>query len=90
MIINAKPFKNWEEQVEILNKWGNNFLEKNPNDRPKVLSYLMKYNFQVAVDSFAPLLWTNFEDGMKGKNLNFISNFQFNDLIELFNFDRET
>lgn len=87
MIINAKPFKNWEEQVEILNKWGNNFLEKNPNDRPKVLSYLMKYNFQVAVDSFAPLLWTNFEDGMKGKNLNFISNFQFNDLIELFNFD---
>lgn len=87
MKINAKPFKTWEEQLEILNKRGNNFLDKNPEDKEAVLDYLKSNNFQVCVDSFAPLLWKNFDDGVSERNVNYIDDFKFSDLEELFNFD---
>ena len=88
MKIDAKPFKTLEEQLKILNEWGNNFLDKKPEDRGFVYDYIKKYNFQVCVDGFAPLLWKNLIDGIKEQNLKFIDNFQFKDLKELFNFDK--
>ena len=88
MKIDAKPFKTLDEQLKILNKWGNNFLDKKPEDRGLVYDYIKKYNFQVCVDGFAPLLWKNLVDGIKEQNLKFIDSFQFKDLKELFNFDK--
>ena len=88
MKIDAKPFKTLEEQINILNEWGNHFLDKKPEERRFVYDYIKKYNFQVCVDGFAPLLWKNLVDGIKEQNLKFIDNFQFKDLKELFNFDK--
>lgn len=88
MKIDAKPFKTLDEQLKILNEWGNNFLDKKPEDRRLVYDYIKKYNFQVCVDGFAPLLWKNLIDGIKEQNLKFIDSFQFKDLKELFNFDK--
>ena len=89
MKIKAKPFKTWEEQIDILNEWGNNFLKNNEQEKSNILKYLKKYNFQVCVDAFSPLLWQKFEDGINEINPNFLDGFVFNDLLELFNFDNE-
>ena len=86
MTIKAKPFKTWDEQVDILNEWGNKFI-KNKKQRDKILEYLKKYNFQVFVDAFTPLLWQHFEDGITEQNPKFIKSFEFNNLIQLFDFD---
>ena len=88
MKIDAKPFKTLDEQLKILNEWGNNFLDKKPEERGLVYDYIKKYNFQVCVDGFAPLLWKNLVEGIKEQNLKFIDSFQFKDLKELFNFDK--
>ena len=56
MKIKVKPFKTWQQQVEILNEYGNNFLHKNPGDLSDVLDYLMTNCFQVGIDAFAPFL----------------------------------
>ena len=87
MKIKVKPFKTWQQQIEILNEYGNNFLHKNPGDLSDVLDYLMTNGFQVGVDALAPLLWKNFNDGISKVDLKFINEFKFNDLVELFNFD---
>lgn len=87
MKIKTKPFKTWEEQIDILNEWGNNFLQNNQEQKDQILNYLRKYNFQVFVDAFTPLLWQNFEKGIMDENQKFIENFKFNDLVDLFNFD---
>ena len=87
MKIKTKPFKTWEEQIDILNQWGNNFLQNNQEQKNQILDYLRKYNFQVFVDAFTPLLWQNFEKGIMDENQKFIENFKFNDLVDLFNFD---
>lgn len=87
MKIDAKPFKTLEEQVEILNKWGNGFLSEDSSEKVRVLEYLKKYNFQTSVDSFAPLLWQNLDDGISEIDLKFINNFKFDDLFDLFNFN---
>ena len=88
MKIKATPFKSWDEQIEKLNQLGNNFLDRHPKDKQKILRYLKNYNFQISVNAFTPLLWNNLNDGIEEKNLHFIHNFQFDDLIELFKFDR--
>ena len=88
MKIDAKPFKTLEELVELLNQWGNNFLDKNPTIKNQVYEYIKKYNFQVCVNGFAPLLWKNLSDGITDTNPKFIENFQFKDLEQLFNFDK--
>ena len=89
MKINPKPFKTWKQQLDILNKWGNNFIKNNKNkeEKKKILEYLRNYNFQVCVDAFTPLLWQNFEDGINEINPKFIKDFKFNDLVELFDLD---
>ena len=56
MKITIKSFKTWDEQVEILNQLGNNFLAKNPAAKEKVLAYLKQHGFLAGVDFFAPLL----------------------------------
>lgn len=88
MKIKASPFKSWDKQIEKLNQLGNNFLDKNPKDKQKILRYLKNYNFQISVNAFTPLLWNNLNDWIEEKNLHFIHNFQFDDLIGLFKFDR--
>ena len=88
MKINAKLFLTWDEQVETLNKLGNNFLDKNPGDKERVLDYLHKNNFQGCVDFFTPLLWRNLNEGMQNQDCKFIVDFQFNDLLQLFAFDQ--
>lgn len=83
MKINVEQFKTLHEQIDILNRWGNNFLDKNPKEKEKVLEYLQDNNFQTGVDAFAPLLWKNLDDGIKRKNYKFIDNFKFKDLTNL-------
>ena len=56
MKITIKSFKTWDEQVEILNQLGNNFLAKNPAAKKKVLAYLKQHGFLAGVDFFAPIL----------------------------------
>lgn len=87
MKINVEQFKTLHEQIDILNRWGNNFLDKNSKEKEKVLEYLQDNNFQTGVDAFAPLLWKNLDDGIKRKNYKFIDNFKFKDLTNLYDFD---
>lgn len=89
MKIKAKPFRTWEEQIDILNELGNNFLKNNKEEKNNILQYLKKYNFQVCVDAFSPLLWQKFEDGINEINPHFLDGFVFNDLQSLFSFDNE-
>ncbi len=85
--INAKPFKAWEKQLEILDGWFNKKINKDPDVRRRAEKYLKDYNFQVCVDAFAPLLWKNFNDGVSETDLKFDENFNFNDLELLYKFD---
>ena len=87
MKIDAKPFKTWDEEIKIINQWGNGFLNKNPSKGKKLFKYLKRYGFQTCVKPFVPLLWKDFNDGISGKNLKFIDNFQLDDLFALFKFD---
>ena len=88
MKITIKSFKTWDEQVEILNQLGNNFLAKNPAAKKKVLTYLKQHGFLTGVDFFAPLLWNNLKDGINNQNCKFMTGFQFNDLLQLSQFDQ--
>lgn len=88
MKITIKSFKTWDEQVEILNQLGNNFLAKNPAAKKKVLTYLKQHGFLAGVDFFAPLLWNNLKDGINNQNCKFMTGFQFNDLLQLSQFDQ--
>ena len=54
MTITIKSFKTWDEQVEILNQLGNNFLTKNPAAKKKVLAYLKQHGFLAGVDFLLP------------------------------------
>ena len=51
-----------------LNQLGNNFLDRHPKDKQKILRYLKNYNFQISVNAFTPLLWNNLNDGIEEKN----------------------
>ena len=70
MKIKTKPFKTWEEQIGILNEWGNNFLQNNQEQKNQILDYLRKYNFQVSVGGFTLLLWQNYEKEIMDENRN--------------------
>ena len=67
MKIDAKPFKTWDEEIKIINQWGNGFLNKDPSKGKKLFKYLKRYGFQTCVKPFVPLLWKDFNDGISGK-----------------------